>query len=525
MSDEESAQAIVRRYHHDTAHRLNQYARGPQALDWDQQPNPFRRFQGAALIDLPLVTEEPSASWSELCGDAVPIHQAKLTSLAQLLQLSMGLSAWKVYGPDRWAVRNNPSSGNLHPTETYLVCQNIDDIDDGVYHYAPEHHQLEQRSPGPRWSDDKPRLLIGFSSIAWREAWKYGERAYRYVQLDVGHAIGALRYSAALLGWNINLLGVSDAEIAALLGLDRAEDFTGAENEWPDCLIEITFAEAEASRQAPKAPAEAPWFGVANALGGKPHLQWPIIDEIHQATRSTLPPSFSQSAKRVVTASDNSAPAATLIQRRRSAQAFNPKRSADLPELMPLLTSLAQPGTLPTDVWPLPSRIHPIIYAHRITGLRPGVYALPRSSTGEMLMRQELRDEFVWEPVTAVGDTLPLFGLVYANAQNAARTLSCHQHIASDSVFAVSLLAEFDSAIEEAAFNYRTLHWEAGLIGQQLYLEAEAAGLQGTGIGCFFDESVHETLGIGGSALRVVYHFTVGEAVVDGRILSELGYG
>ena len=61
------------------------------------------------------------------------------------------------------------------------------------------------------------------TSIIWREAWKYGERAFcAYCQHDTGHAIGALRFAAAMLGWRMQLLPEwSDAQIATLLGLDR----------------------------------------------------------------------------------------------------------------------------------------------------------------------------------------------------------------------------------------------------------------------------------------------------------------
>ena len=40
-------------------------------------------------------------------------------------------------------------------------------------------------------------FLIGLSSVHWREAWKYGERAFRYCQHDAGHAIGTVRIAAA----------------------------------------------------------------------------------------------------------------------------------------------------------------------------------------------------------------------------------------------------------------------------------------------------------------------------------------
>ena len=83
-------------------------------------------------------------------------------------------------------------------------------------------------------------FLVGLSSIHWREAWKYGERAFRYCQHDAGHAIGALRIAAATLGWRASLLhGLADEAIEDLLGLNRAEDFVGAEREHPVAVLAV----------------------------------------------------------------------------------------------------------------------------------------------------------------------------------------------------------------------------------------------------------------------------------------------
>ena len=94
-------------------------------------------------------------------------------------------------------------------------------------------------------------FLIGLSSIHWREAWKYGERAFRYCQHDVGHAIGALRIAAATLGWGAGLLhGLADATIEDLLGLNRAEDFAGAEREHPDAVLAVWPTDPDRDGQA-----------------------------------------------------------------------------------------------------------------------------------------------------------------------------------------------------------------------------------------------------------------------------------
>jgi hypothetical protein len=71
---------------------------------------------------------------------------------------------------------------------------------------------------------------------------------------------------------------------------------------------------------------------------------------------------------------------------------------------------------------------------------------------------------------------------------------------------------------------YRRLFWEAGVLGQVLYLEAEAAGVRGTGIGCYFDDECHRLLGLTGDAWQDLYHFTVGGPVEDRRLRTVAPY-
>ncbi|HEV8041198.1 MAG TPA: nitroreductase family protein, partial [Bryobacteraceae bacterium] len=67
---------------------------------------------------------------------------------------------------------------------------------------------------------------------------------------------------------------------------------------------------------------------------------------------------------------------------------------------------------------------------------------------------------------------------------------------------------------------YRHVHFQAGAIGQRMYLAAEWLGFQSTGIGAFFDDSVNEYLGIAPEPGRqVVYHFACGYSVPDDRIV------
>ena len=220
-------------YHRRTSHRFEAYAKGPEALDWDAQPAPFRHFAQAPVTALPRLGQDVGDSvlakalsrpfGSAAMNNAVP---ADLAALGALLQLSLGITAWKSLGPDRWAVRANPSSGNLHPLEAYVVVIGWPGLADGVHHYRPEHHALELRARFGPGKHGPRRLMIGLTSVMWREAWKYGERAFRYCQLDAGHGIAAIAYAASVLGWSLREEAhVGHATLARLLGTDRIGDF------------------------------------------------------------------------------------------------------------------------------------------------------------------------------------------------------------------------------------------------------------------------------------------------------------
>src|SRR5580698_5678555 len=218
------AVADIIAYHERTKHRPERYANAPHGLDWASQPNPFRRFTGAPMFRLPLSGPDETPPAATLFGAATVTPQPfTLDAVSLFFELSLSLSARKEIAGTGWYLRMNPSSGNLHPTEAYAVLPAIEGLPGGagVYHYAPLQHALEQRA---RWSisavSDEDGFYVGLASIVWREAWKYGERAFRYCQHDVGHALAALRFAAAALGWRAQLMPEwDDARIARLLGL------------------------------------------------------------------------------------------------------------------------------------------------------------------------------------------------------------------------------------------------------------------------------------------------------------------
>ena len=294
----------VMQYHERTKHHFNRFARGPGALDWANQPDPFRRYAGARLTRLPILgaDEEPrSPSYESLYSPgAVPGAPRTLRSLSRLLEYALALSAWKQAGGTRWALRSNPSSGNLHPTEGYLLIGGIAELgaSPGLFHYAPREHGLERRADCPEELFARltrglaaGAFLVGLSSVHWREAWKYGERAFRYCQHDAGHAIGTLRIAAATLGWRAAVLeGVADETIERLLGLDRAADFEGAERESAELVMAVGPGNAatetlDLDPDAVRELAGQRWYGKANRLSPEEPVPWEIIDRVAQASR------------------------------------------------------------------------------------------------------------------------------------------------------------------------------------------------------------------------------------------------
>ena len=521
---------VARAYHARTKHTIERFAAGPETLDWDAQPNPFREFDGTQKTQLPLGADHVATPFAKIAAsDAITPAPVTLFSIGVLMQLSFGLSAWKEYGPDRWALRCNPSSGNLHPTEAYLLARGVPDLDDGVYHYVSRDHVLEHRCR-PEGSDAAPpQIWIGLSSVHWREAWKYGERAFRYCQLDIGHAVGAVCYAARALGWTAEMVaGISSSELAAVLGLDRSDDFAGAEREDADLLIAISPGSNEPAVAPGWTPDRGVWTGRANMLDRHPMYRWPIIDEVSQATQgggdTAQEPETAGAPPLPPLPQKSEARAADLILGRRSAQRFDARTSIDAETFYHLLDSTLVRRAAPWNVWRFAPRLHLVVFVHRVEGLEPGVYALPRSTAAADALRKAMRDDFEWKTLRGAPPHLPLVRLLPANCKAIAKTISCHQAIASDGCFSLSMLGEFEPAVQESPWHYRRLHWEAGLIGQVLYLEAEAAGLRGTGIGCYFDDGLHSLLGITTTQLQALYHFTIGNPVADTRIMTSPAY-
>jgi len=381
-------------YHQRSKHQFQRYASGPDGMDWKNHPDPFRTFAGSERLELPLLGAGAQPRYAELYQPGAIAAQAfTLPNIAALLELSLGLSAWKQHEGSRWALRCNPAPPDKPRWGGGCHWRGCSGIRDGVHHYLSRDHLLEQRCRFVPSAHADARILppasflVGLSSIHWREAWKYGERAFRYCQHDVGHAIAALRYAAAMLGWQVHVLEAwSDADTGAILGVEREADFGAAEREHPDIMLQVTTARSNVAAVAADALLAATrggiWQGRANRLSPHPPQPWPVIEEVARASRKphTRPTAWQAPILPTPINSTSKLGAAEIIKQRRSAQEFDASTSITSTEFYRMLDmTLPRANVPPWDAIAWEPRIHLLLFVHRVEGLAPGLYVFLRN--------------------------------------------------------------------------------------------------------------------------------------------------
>src|ERR1700683_3249117 len=271
-----------REYHESTKHSTESLRRSEHTLEWANMPDPFRHYEGVPVLDLPADPPSPEIPALELLqggiGKTVALDGPAF--LSQLLFYSASISASKLVPSTgyRYALRVNPSSGNLHPTEFHFLTRGLKHWPDGLYHYRPSSHMAEQRAIGDfamKPIASSAPIIFVLTSIAWREAWKYRDRAYRYCLDDIGHAWQALALAARAMGCaTFAVRDFPDDEVV------RYCRFIA--DEWPMLILEL---------RGESIPLEKPGDGETVWYGGQPNqlspeiVAYPRIEAIHSATK------------------------------------------------------------------------------------------------------------------------------------------------------------------------------------------------------------------------------------------------
>jgi hypothetical protein len=211
-----------------------------------------------------------------------------------------------------------------------------------------------------------------------------------------------------------------------------------------------------------------------------------------------------------------------IIRQRRSAVAMDGETRISSEMFYRMMDrTLAVQDRVPFNTLPWKSQLHLVLMVHRVDDVPPGLYLLVRDPAQTEILKQALTQADPWRKPPGCPALLPLYCLIQRDTRNAARAIACHQDIASDGCFSLAMLAEFAGPLQHyGPWMYPRLYWEAGMIGQLLYLEAEAAGIRSTGIGCYFDDPMHAVLGLNSQTFQDLYHFTVGGPVEDTRLAT-----
>jgi len=135
--------------------------------------------------------------------------------------------------PGCCTLRTVPSAGARHAFETYLLVNSVQTLSAGLYRYRALTHDLVVLSEdtglarravsccyGQRFVVQSAVTMI-WTAVSYRMTWRYGERGYRYIHLDAGHACQNLYLASLSIGCGAcGIAAFDDDALSDLLGID-----------------------------------------------------------------------------------------------------------------------------------------------------------------------------------------------------------------------------------------------------------------------------------------------------------------
>jgi len=203
-------------------------------LDWANKPKTYKTYQDPLKkIKLPLPEFNQNINFWEVL---VKRHSVRQFSSQPLLLTELSLLLFGMEGLTRvssqFAYRITPSAGGLYPIEIYPVLNNVEDLQNGLYHYNIPEHSLEFLKEGDLRKEVaegclgqnmayKSAVNFIWTAMIERSKWKYLQRCYRYIYLDCGHIGQNLYLVAEALGLGACTIGaIFDDELNEILDIN-----------------------------------------------------------------------------------------------------------------------------------------------------------------------------------------------------------------------------------------------------------------------------------------------------------------
>ncbi|TMI24545.1 SagB/ThcOx family dehydrogenase [Candidatus Bathyarchaeota archaeon] len=444
-------------YHEATKHSEVSIGASAHYLDWDNKPAQFKEYKNLASIALPRNFPRPKEnSISAIKGETkdAGAKQIDIGALSELLFFSAGLTRKMRFGKEFYYMRAASATGALYPIELYVISGRIPGLEAGVYHFNPLHFSLAKLREGDYRAalDDagspdslSAPLTLAFTSLAWRNAWKYEARSYRHWFWDSG-VIAA------------NLLATSNSA-----GLSTKE-----------AAVALAVVGAGPSERAPRMHMPIPSLALeANRLS-KEEVDYPIIWETNEASQLKTK-SETDSWKRSLGPSKRAVPLTTSVfPLRESEEDLSPRldevillrgstrKFAQDPVSFDNLSTIIQASAtkIPLDFLPDNETLIDFYFiANEVQGLPPGSYFY-NVNTNSVEQLKVLKNRSV------------------------SGYLCLGQQLFSDASVVFFLMTDLDSGL-------KSLEFEAGVRVGKIYLSSYAVGIGASG-STFFDDAVTE---------------------------------
>ena len=474
-------------YHESTKHSEISLRTSGHYLDWANKPSQFKIYEDLTSVSLPKNFRQPEAeplmAISGRTSKTEPLNLG-LTELAELLYFSAGLTRKYRFGSELHYMRAASATGALYPIELYVVAGDVAGLEAGVYHFDPLGFQLSRIRKGDyrtelaAASNESITLApatIAFTSMAWKNAWKYEARSYRHWFWDGGVIAANLISLSASMGSQTRIVqGFVDQTVNELLGLQDEEEATvclspvGPEGH-PSTDRQPKRIDPIQPKVQPLSEEETKYAGIweahrASFLHTKEEVDtWTKASiEISNSQRTTFPKIALSPPKIEATKSRS---LGEVILQRGSTRRFA-RSPITLSQLSTILRNST--GPIPRDYLPESGNLIATYFiANAVEGLAPGSYFYaPEQESLEQLKRGELRQMSAY---LCLGQ--PLFGE------------------ASVVFFLMARLREVLGALGNRG--YRTAQLEGGIVAGKIYLSAYALGLGASG-STFYDDAVTE---------------------------------
>ncbi|HEX9764877.1 MAG TPA: SagB/ThcOx family dehydrogenase [Candidatus Acidoferrales bacterium] len=473
-------------YHDATKHSYTSVRVNPHSLDWANQPLPFKIYPTLELLRLPGEVRQTGVAALSAIAESVPTQTnaaPDLEAVAQLLYLSAGITRKRSHPGGEIYFRAAACTGALYEVELYLVCGDLNNLQAGIYHFAPAEFGLRRLRAG-----DYRRVLLeatgGESAVAhaplaiictctyWRNAWKYQARTYRHFGWDNGTLLANLLAVGTALGLPARVVaGFVDANVNRLLDVDPHREVAFS-------LVALGHIEA----LPPQSPAETSPLCLETVPLSRREVDYPLMREMHAA--SSLDSAEEVEAWRTHTPlTDIPPPAGPLVQLRPLSDAEMPRdpieqvilRRGSSRKFARTPISLAQLSTLldratrgvAADFLDPPGTQlnHLYLIVHAVEGLHSGAYVFHRNrGLLECLQQGDFRAQ--------------------------AGYLGLEQELPADAAVDIFFLADLRPILQRFGNRgYRAVQLEAGILGGKLYLGAYAQQLSATGL-TFYDDDV-----------------------------------